>query len=120
MIALLLVLGCGNGPDPTDTGSAPPPGACDDAPVLSWENFGEGFLLENCQSCHAESAPYRAQSENPPPESVTFDSYEKTIALRTLILATTTGDNPSMPPRGGVSPVDADKLEIWLNCWETE
>ena len=120
MIALLLMFSCGNGSDPSDTGTAATPGECDEAPVLTWENFGEGFMLENCQSCHAESAPYRDQTDTPPPESVSFDTYEQTIAMRTLILATATGDNPTMPPRGGVSSVDTDKLDIWLNCWETE
>ena len=120
MIALLLIFGCGGGQESADTGPTPPADTCDDAPVLSWENFGEGFMLEHCQSCHATSAPYRSQTDAPPPESVSFDTYEQTMVLRTLILASAAGEAPSMPPRGGVSPIDIDKLEIWLNCWEIQ
>ena len=115
MIPLLLMLSCGGGSDGDDTGTAD---ACHDAPVLTWENFGQGFVLEHCQSCHAAAAPYRSQTDNPPPDTVTFDTHEQTIALRTLILAASTGETPSMPPQGGVSPMDIDKLDIWLNCWE--
>jgi hypothetical protein len=118
VIALLLMLSCGGGSEGDDTGTTVPTGGCHDAPVLTWENFGQGFMLEHCQSCHATAAPYRSQTENPPPEAVTFDTHEQTTALRTLILAVSTGEAPSMPPRGGVSPIDIDKLDIWLNCGE--
>jgi uncharacterized membrane protein len=120
VIALLLILGCGDGSEGEDTSTTVPTGACHDAPVLTWENFGQGFVLEHCQSCHAAAAPYRSQTDNPPPETVTFDTHEQTVALRTLILATAAGETPSMPPRGGVAEIDIDKLDIWLNCWEGE
>jgi len=29
-----------------------------------------------------------------------------------------TGDAPTMPPRGGLSPLDRERLEIWLVCGE--
>jgi len=117
VIALFLLLGCGGS---GDTGAPDTVDQCEDAPVLTWENFGRGFLVENCQSCHGSTAPYRSQTDSPPPDTVTFDTQEQAQSLRALILAASTGDTPSMPPRGGVSEVDREKLDIWLNCWEGE
>ena len=64
MIAALLVgvLACSGGA--TDTADP-----CAEAPVVTWETFGEGFLRENCQGCHASSVVDRAGA----PVDVTFD-----------------------------------------------
>ena len=52
---LFLLLAC-TGDATDDTAVAD---ACADAPVVTYETFGAGFLLENCQSCHASTAPDR-------------------------------------------------------------
>ncbi len=89
-------------------------GACASAPVLTWANFGDGFVTENCQSCHASTTPDRRGA----PPTVTFDTYEDTMAHRDRVLARSAGDAPTMPPQGGVDPAEREKLSIWLTCWE--
>ena len=115
---LLALVACGGG-SPLDTGPTPEaPGRCDDVPVLTWENFGQGFLLENCQSCHAENALFRDTSSDPPPAAIHFGDKATALGLADAILSSATGDAPRMPPRGGVSDEDREKLDIWLQCWE--
>lgn len=91
-------------------------GLCADAPVLMYANFGEGFLIENCQSCHASASGDR----NGAPEGVVFDTLADVVSQSALILDVATGDDPSMPPQGGVDEEDREKLEIWLTCWIDE
>jgi len=126
VIWILMTLACGGGDekdsaaldtDAQDT--AAPAGFCSDVPLLSWENFGEGLLIEHCQACHASDAPYR-QGDDAPPEGVFFDTYEDAMGLKSRILAVSIGDAPTMPPRGGLSELDRARLEIWLRCGETD
>lgn len=114
-------------PTPSQTPSAPPtatgtpvptPDAaarlCEDAPVVTWENFGQGFTIENCQSCHASTAPNRYGA----PPYVVFDTHNDVKTWRERMLDRATGDAPTMPPGGGVSEEDRALLEIWLTCYE--
>jgi hypothetical protein len=94
--------------DPADTAAA----FCDGVPTLAYTNFGEGFLRENCQGCHASTAPDRYDA----PEDVFFDTVEDAWAWSARILARSTGDDPSMPPQGGVTADDRTRLEWWLRC----
>ncbi len=107
---ILLYWACaGNGDLDTATAAL-----CEDAPRLEWENFGSGFVTENCQPCHASTSADRYGA----PSDVTFDTEDETLAWSTEILARATGESPSMPPAGGVDDVDREKLAIWLSCWE--
>lgn len=110
---MALLAGCadkGGGETAADTG------LCADAPVLMWANFGEGFMVENCQACHASTSLDR----NDAPESVVFDTLDDVKAQVDRILARATGDDPTMPPQGGVDADDRLRLEIWLTCWLDE
>ena len=88
--------------------------ACVDVPVVTWNNWGEGFIIERCQSCHASASSARYGA----PEEVTFDSLADVQALRARVLARAGGDDPTMPPSGGVPGDDRYLLEVWLTCWE--
>ena len=88
-------------------------GICADAPVVTWENFGNGFVNERCQSCHASTSLARYGA----PESITFDTKEETLALQDRILDRVV-DSESMPPEGGVTDDDLELLQLWLVCWE--
>lgn len=81
-------------------------------PVLAYTNFGEGFLRESCQGCHASTTLDRHDA----PEDVTFDTVEQVWEQADDILRTATGDDPSMPPQGGVSADDRTRLLWWLQC----
>ncbi|MES2644925.1 MAG: hypothetical protein V4850_35895 [Myxococcota bacterium] len=93
---------------PIDTAAA----FCDGVPTLAYTNFGEGFLRESCQGCHASTAPERFGA----PEAVTFDTVDDAWTWAARILARSTGDAPTMPPQGGVSADDRTRLAWWLRC----
>lgn len=109
--ALLLGLLCGCGADAADTGAAD---FCADAPVVTWESWGEGFLIQTCQTCHSATTVDR----NGAPESVNLDTESEVLALRDRILARATGDATTMPPSGGVTEDDRLRLLTWHTCWE--
>lgn len=87
---------------------------CDGQPVVTYDNFGAGFMTENCQSCHASTSTDRQEA----PEDVTFDTLEDVRETSPLILSVAAGDASQMPPEGGVDEDDRLLLEIWLRCWE--
>ncbi len=64
---LALVCGCSGGEPAVDD--------CADAPVTSWDNVAAGFLTQNCQGCHASTAPDRHDA----PADVTFDTEEDAL-----------------------------------------
>lgn len=114
---------CGGAQAPTgptgataaDTGAMPAPtvdtGPCGGAPVVTWENFGAGFVTQHCQACHASTAPDRHGA----PEGVVFDTESDVAAHgeRVRVRALDVGD---MPPLGGVSDDDRARLALWLAC----
>ncbi len=109
----LLLLGCSDGTT-GDTGTADDTGFCADAPLLTWDNFGAGFVTENCQSCHASEAADRYGA----PEGVIFDTYEDTMDQAARVLERTLATESPMPPQGGVTDDDKLRLEYWLVCHE--
>lgn len=102
---LLTLLACGEVDG--ETGDT----ACADTPSLTWDNFGEGFMIQHCQSCHASESPSRQGA----PESVTFDTEEETLEQADRIRARVL-ESVDMPPQGGVTDDDLQKLEWWLDC----
>lgn len=101
-ILLLILSGC------TEDG-----GDCDPTqPRQTWETFGRGFLVAQCQPCHASTTNDRFGA----PEDVLFDTEEDAWEWADRILARATGDTPDMPPAGGPTPEDRLRLEQWLGC----
>jgi hypothetical protein len=96
--------------DPTSTDR------CTGAPIVTWDNFGAGFLNENCDSCHASTV--EGEARNDAPEAVHFDTKEEAWAWSAVILRMATGDDPAMPPEGGPSEDDRMRLFWWLGCGE--
>ena len=93
-----------------DTSAADP--RCADAAPLTWESFGEGFLIESCDVCHAATAPDRFGA----PEGVSFDTVEQAWSWSERILARSAGEDPDRPPMGGVEEEDRTRLYWWLGC----
>lgn len=87
---------------------------CADIPLLNYNNFGQGFMTENCQGCHASTSAERYGA----PESVTFDTVDEVWSRAERILERSAGADASMPPAGGVPEDDRAKLEWWLLCAE--
>ena len=128
LMALPAMAGCGSeGSDsaasatPSDTAedadTAADTGAdtanpCADIPLLNYNNFGKGFMTENCQGCHASTTAERYGA----PESVYFDTVDAVWTWSERILARAASADATMPPAGGVSKDDRTKLEWWLLC----
>lgn len=87
---------------------------CDEAPIVTWSSWGEGFVIGSCQACHSSTSTDREGA----PADVNFDTRDEVLARKARILERSTGDSPSMPPEGGVLNDDRQLLEIWLTCWE--
>lgn len=102
---LALLAGCGGA-------AAPAPSACDEAPVTTWDNFTAGFLTQNCQVCHAGTAPDRHGA----PDDVTFDTEEDAWRWADALRRSAVEAGAAMPPGGGVSEDDRWRLGVWLDC----
>ncbi len=85
---------------------------CEDAPVVTWDNFGAGFVVENCRSCHHPEATDRQDA----PEGVDFVTEDDVFAYQDAVLARAAGPEPTMPPGGGTDGDDRYQLEVWLRC----
>ena len=88
---------------------------CADAPTLTYDTFGNGFLATYCNGCHGAGVPDRQGA----PEAFVFDTREQVDMFADRILARAIpaeGVTP-MPPAGGVTPDDLERLEIWLTCF---
>lgn len=89
------------------------PFPCEDYPVVTWDSFAHGFVTQHCQACHASGSADR----NDAPVAVNFDDLDLTLEYADRILVVATGDDPVMPPVGGVDEDDRLRLEIWLECY---
>jgi uncharacterized membrane protein len=107
----------GSGGDSAAGSEATSKASCEGAPIVTWDNFGAGFLNENCDSCHASTVTDAAR--NDAPEAVSFDTKEEVWVWAEDILRMATGEQPQMPPEGGPSDDDRVRLFWWLGCGET-
>jgi len=98
----------GDGGASGDTGAD----ACADAQTVTWASWGQGFLLEACQGCHASTSTNRYDA----PEDVVFDTVDDAWNHAARILARAAADPPTMPPMGGTTEDDRTRLQWWLLC----
>ncbi len=92
--------------------------------VVSYDNFGHGFMNTWCAPCHSSALQSGAPGEDDPrsgaPEGVDLDTHAGVQDWSERILARSTGDAPSMPPVGGPTLDDLALLEEWLLCGALE
>ena len=111
IVLTLLMTGCGDrAADSGDVAEARPEW-CADAMTVTYDNFGEGFLLTHCAGCHASTAPNRFGA----PEEVSFDTEEEARVWKDRIYAAVF-TNETMPPAGGVTEDELTLAEIWIEC----
>ncbi len=107
-ISLLLLAACGGeGPDVLE-----PDPFCEGQPLLTYNNFGKGFMTGNCQGCHASTL----ENRNGAPSRYIFDTLEDVQFFVEDIYFSSVGDDASMPPLGGILVDERLRLEVWLRC----
>lgn len=87
--------------------------ACPPDSALTWTSFGEPFVRSWCTGCHS-SALGEADRQGAPlgvdlDRLDTVRAYSERIAVRAV-------DQRTMPPAGGPSAQDLDRLDEWLAC----
>ena len=103
---LVLGLGLGCAPIPSEES--------EDCAGLYYENFGENFLRENCQGCHASTA----QDREGAPVGISFDSRADVLTHLPAIISEM--QEGTMPPAGGVPEEEHAAFELWLSCVEDQ
>jgi uncharacterized membrane protein len=88
--------------------------SCKDAPLLTYNNFGKSFIDFNCQGCHGSQV--EGEFRRGAPAEFAFDTVDDVWKHAEFILATSTGEDPIMPPSGGVFADDELRLQLWLTC----
>lgn len=109
LFGLALVLsGCA----PKDTD----PPECVHDPVLTYQNFGEGFMQQYCVGCHSSHLP-DLTLRNDAPVGVDFDTYGSVLQWKERIKTRTQyGIETPMPPGGGPREDEYLVLQEWLAC----
>jgi uncharacterized membrane protein len=90
---------------------AEPPAACATAPSVTWDDWGHGFFLTWCASCHSKAAPDRRGA----PEGMDFDTWPEVQAHADRVRARVLDDG-TMPIGGGLYDSDLALLEVLLTC----
>lgn len=103
---ILLLLACEAAEEKTPTVD------CATEPVVTWENFGQGLIIENCGSCHSATAANRHGA----PDHVVLDTHAQVRDWKDRILVVT--ENGTMPPALALSEESRHLISVWLQCWE--
>lgn len=124
LAAATLTGGCGqddgNGeetPTPTPTPIEIPNRPCPDGNILTYENFGSGFLSTWCTSCHSSDLAEGERADAP--VGVDFNTYDKMRewGIRIYYRAADEQTEPTwMPPAGGPTVDERYDLGDWLAC----
>src|SRR5262249_43171563 len=86
-----------------------PPGGT----TLTYANFGQRFMNEWCQSCHASTSVNRQGA----PGEFIFDTVQQVQLHRDRIFVRAAASNDSMPPGPNDPPrQQRDQLAEWLAC----
>ena len=78
------------------------------------ENFGAGFVTENCRGCHAKEASDREGASH----DIYFDQEADIRSHLVKVIAELEAD--SMPPAGGVEDAQRSAALEWLYCMEEQ
>lgn len=91
---------------------------CPPDSALTADSFGMPFMLTWCAGCHSAALPEGERAEAP--LGVDLDTLQGTQALLLRVYARSADDNLTMPPAGGPSAEDRERLGDWLACGAPE
>lgn len=107
----ILLLGCGTDIAPVDEAGVPDE-VCETE--LTYQNFGEPFMLDWCRGCHSAGLPVDMRQDAP--LDANFEQLAEIRARSALIIQRATGSMPTMPPAAGPSDQERAMLAEWLAC----
>ncbi len=81
---------------------------------LTYDNFGEPFVLDWCRGCHSAAIP--AGMRQKAPAAINFDTPDDVRQLGPRIGARAASTTPSMPPAGGPTLEERRLLAEWVTC----
>jgi hypothetical protein len=121
LLLVALLAGCGTDyvleePPPRDDGETPiaiEPDACETS-YLTYDTFGEPFMLNWCRGCHSSSIP--AGMRQKAPAAVNFDTLEDVRARKDRVAARAASVTATMPPVGGPTIEERELLAEWIAC----
>ena len=87
---------------------------CPEDSILSYENFGEPFLLSWCNGCHSSVLP-EGERQGAPLGS-DFDDLAMVREAGARIWARSADHNRQMPPLAGPEDEERTRLGEWLAC----
>jgi hypothetical protein len=109
-------------PDPISNSSPYPPESflnCAKGTLISYENFGSGFIGQYCLTCH--SIKKKETVRGGAPIDVNFDTAREIQMFRASILARTRrGQTKPMPPNREIPASQFLILTEWLDCGAPE
>jgi len=85
-----------------------------DCTVLTWQNFGKGFMDTWCNACHSSSLA--GVDRQGAPDGVNFEHLEDVRLWAARIDARATPTPPTMPVAGGNTELERQQLKEWLDC----
>ena len=88
--------------------------ACPENSSVTWQSFGQGFLLDHCVGCHSENLDEASRAGAP--LGVDFNTQALAQTWLARIYARSGDDNTTMPPVDSISPTDRVLLGDWLAC----
>ena len=108
----------GSSDDAGTTGEASYPSfderPCPPDSALTWENFGGGYVLSYCTTCHHSALP--ADMRQLAPIAINFETVEFVRAQAERIWARAADQNQTMPPVGAPADDQRALLGEWLAC----
>lgn len=88
---------------------------CPKGTNLTYDNFGEGFLLNYCTMCHSSALDLTRRVGAP--IEVNFDSADDAALWRASILVRVDPKATApMPPAANIDPTEQALMLEWLNC----
>jgi uncharacterized membrane protein len=80
---------------------------------LTYETFGEPFLINWCRGCHSRDLP--SDMRQGAPESVNFNE-RRDVRQRLPRISYVVATAPTMPPAGGPTDQERGLLAEWIGC----
>ena len=82
--------------------------------LWTYNNIGKPFMMTWCTSCHHTELP-EAQRAGAT-ANVNLDTYDGVLMHLDRISVRTLSEPPTMPPAGGPSDIEIQRLREWIIC----